>query len=335
VSIPSAPVSLAAPRVAALVGEFPRSPAFRGLADGLRTLIAEGRVPVGVRLPSERDLTDAVGVSRTTVTRAYDVLRDEGYLESRQGSGSVTRLPVSRAGRTDHLLMVRDRPGQDQIDLTIATPLAPPGTAAAFERAVERFPAYLSGTGYYPTGVPALREALARRYAARGLPTEPEQLIVVAGALAGVALAAQVLSRPGERVLVESPTYPNPITTLRARRARLVTTPVDPAHGWDVAHALRVARGTRMAYLIPDFHNPTGALMPAASGWSWPPGSTGSAWCRSWTSPWSICASTTGRSLPRSARSRPRHSAWAAPPRASGAVCAPGGSACPTTGWRR
>jgi DNA-binding GntR family transcriptional regulator len=47
--------------VAALVGEFPRSPAFRGLADGLRTLIAEGRVPVGVRLPSERDLTDAVG----------------------------------------------------------------------------------------------------------------------------------------------------------------------------------------------------------------------------------------------------------------------------------
>ena len=262
-SIPSAPVSLAAPRVAALVGEFPRSPAFRGLADGLRTLIAEGRVPVGVRLPSERDLTDAVGVSRTTVTRAYDMLRDEGYLESRQGSGSVTRLPVSRAGRTDHLLMVRDRPGQDQIDLTIATPLAPPGTAAAFERAVERFPAYLSGTGYYPTGVPALREALARRYAARGLPTEPEQLIVVAGALAGVALAAQVLSRPGERVLVESPTYPNPITTLRARRARLVTTPVDPAHGWDVAHALRVARGTRMAYLIPDFHNPTGALMPA------------------------------------------------------------------------
>ena len=101
-------VSLAAPRVAALVGEFPRSPAFRGLAEGLRTLIAEGRVPVGVRLPSERDLTEAVGVSRTTVTRAYDVLRDEGYLESRQGSGSVTRLPVSRAGRTDHLLMVRD-----------------------------------------------------------------------------------------------------------------------------------------------------------------------------------------------------------------------------------
>ena len=219
-------------------------------------------MPVGVRLPSERDLTDAVGVSRTTVTRAYDVLREEGYLESRQGSGSVTRLPVSRAGRTDHLLMVRDRPGQDQIDLTIATPLAPPGTVAAFERAVERFPAYLTGTGYYPTGVPALREALARRYDARGLPTDPEQLIVVAGALAGVALAAQVLARPGERVLVESPTYPNPISTLRARRTRLVTTPVDPAHGWDVAHALRVARGTRMAYLIPDFHNPTGALMP-------------------------------------------------------------------------
>jgi DNA-binding transcriptional MocR family regulator len=257
---------LAASRVATLAGDFPQSPAYRGLADALRTLIAEGRVPVGVRLPSERNLTSALDVSRTTVTRAYDLLREERYLESRQGSGSVTRLPVSRVGRTDHLLMMRtglDEPVDDSsIDLTIATPPAPPGTAAAYERAVARLPAYMSGTGYYPTGVPALREALAQRYADRGLPTAPEQIVVVAGALAGLAVSAQLLVGPGDRALVETPTYPNSITTLRARRARLVTTAVDPVHGWDTDAAVQSARGTRLAYLVPDFHNPTGALMP-------------------------------------------------------------------------
>src|SRR5881397_539629 len=110
---------MAASRIAALVGEFDRSPAYQGLAEGLRVLITDGRVPVGVRLPSERELTDALGVSRTTVTRAYAELRDHGFLVSRQGSGSVASLPESRAFRGDHLLF----PGaarEDEIDLTCA-----------------------------------------------------------------------------------------------------------------------------------------------------------------------------------------------------------------------
>ncbi|MCW2781968.1 MAG: transcriptional regulator, GntR family with aminotransferase domain protein [Marmoricola sp.] len=255
---------LAAARVATLVGAFDRSPAYLGLAEALRMLIAEGRVPVGARLPSERDLTTALGVSRTTVTRAYAVLREERYLDSQLGSGSVTRLPVSRLGRTDHLLIPRGS-DEDSIDLTIATPAAPPGTAAAYERAVSQLPAYLSGTGYYPTGLPALREALAARYAVRGLATDPSQIVIVAGALAGVAVAAQALIGPGDRVLVETPTYPNPITTLRARHARLLTTAVDPEHGWDVEHLGRLATQAKAAYLIPDFHNPTGALMSSAT----------------------------------------------------------------------
>ena len=74
------------------------TPAYRGLADAVRLLVADGRVPAGTRLPSERDLTTALGVSRTTVTRAYAELRDRGYLASRQGSGSVVALPGDPAG---------------------------------------------------------------------------------------------------------------------------------------------------------------------------------------------------------------------------------------------
>ena len=93
--------TLSATRLAALVGSFDRSPAYAGLADALRELIGDGRIGYGTRLPSERDLTDALGVSRTTVTRAYAMLRDTSYAEARRGAGTFTRLP---GGRTEVVL---------------------------------------------------------------------------------------------------------------------------------------------------------------------------------------------------------------------------------------
>ena len=63
-------------------------PAYHGLADAVRLLIVDGRVPVGARLPSERALADALRVSRTTVTAAYTQLRDDGYLNARRGARS-------------------------------------------------------------------------------------------------------------------------------------------------------------------------------------------------------------------------------------------------------
>ena len=72
-------------------------PAYQGLADGIRMLIIDGRLPVGARLPSERALADALRVSRTTVTAAYTQLRDDGYLNARRGARSTTALPVAPA----------------------------------------------------------------------------------------------------------------------------------------------------------------------------------------------------------------------------------------------
>src|SRR6187401_2671124 len=70
-------------------------PAYLGLADAIRMLIIDGRLPVGARLPSERALADSLRVSRTTVTAAYTQLRDDGYLNARRGARSTTCLPVS------------------------------------------------------------------------------------------------------------------------------------------------------------------------------------------------------------------------------------------------
>ncbi|BBY16838.1 hypothetical protein MLIT_24300 [Mycolicibacterium litorale] len=70
-------------------------PVYRGLADGIRMLIVDGRLPVGARLPSERALAEALRVSRTTVTAAYTQLRDAGYLLARRGARSTTALPAT------------------------------------------------------------------------------------------------------------------------------------------------------------------------------------------------------------------------------------------------
>ncbi len=252
---------LPAPRIATLLGDFDRSPAYRGLAEGLRVLITDGRVPAGVRLPSERDLTEALEVSRTTVARAYAELREHGFLTSRQGSGSVASLPASRGHRGDHLLPPGDLP-EDKVDLTCAAPLPGPGVLGAFERAVAELPAYLAGTGYYPSGLPVLREAVAEAYAARGLPTSPDQIMVVPGAQAGVAITARALLRTGDRAVTESPTYPNAIATLAHSGARVVgvDVPHDESDTEPLTTTLRQVM-PRVAYLIPDFHNPTGSLL--------------------------------------------------------------------------
>src|SRR5690349_24500430 len=97
--------AITARRVATLVGEFDRSPAYAGLADALVLLIGDGRIPVGTRLPSERELTEALGVSRTTVTRAYAGIRDAGYAAARQGSGTYTAVPGGASRVHDRALL--------------------------------------------------------------------------------------------------------------------------------------------------------------------------------------------------------------------------------------
>jgi DNA-binding transcriptional MocR family regulator len=249
-------------QAASLVTGFDAAPAYRGLAESLRVVITDGRIPVGVRLPSERQLMTALGVSRTTVTRAYAELRDHGFLVSRQGSGWITTLPAARGRRGDHLLPVGDQP-LGQIDLTMAAPAAGAGIMAAYHWAVEQLPGYLAGAGYHPAGLPELREAVAASYADRGLPTDPDQIMIAPGALAAVAIAARALVRPGTTVVLENPVYPNAIATFARAGARISGVNAGPTWADDVSTAARQLRPA-VAYLIPDFHNPTGALRSGA-----------------------------------------------------------------------
>ncbi|MEQ4304493.1 PLP-dependent aminotransferase family protein [Plantactinospora sp. B6F1] len=241
-----------------------RNPDYVALAGAVRGLIADGRLPLGVRLPAERELAEALRVSRTTVTAAYRELRESGHLTSRRGAGSWTTLPGGHRVASSGLWTPQD--DLDMIDLGCAALAAPAQLASAARAAAEDLPRYLGGAGYHPTGIVELRTAVARSYTERGLTTSPEQIMVTNGVQHALDLVLRLALPTGGSVLVESPTYPNALAALAARRARIATHGLSAeGAGWDADLLLGSFRQTRprLAYLIPEFQNPTGHLMPA------------------------------------------------------------------------
>lgn len=247
-------------------------PAYRALADRLRLLVLDGRLPVHVRLPSERELGVATGTSRTTTTAAYRLLREEGFAAAGHGSGTWTALPgrgpfdpADPAGGSAVPWPVTTTGSRGDVDgrgdLSSAAPEAPVQVHAAYAAALTELPRYLPGHGYVTAGIPALRERIAARYTARGLPTTVEQVLVTAGAMHGLRLALAAVLSPGERVVAEHPTYPLALDAIRRAGGRPVPLPVED--GWDartLAATLR-STGARLAYLMPDAQNPTGAIL--------------------------------------------------------------------------
>ena len=253
---------LSGPHLARLLGAWRSSgPAYASLARALRLLVLDGRLPLRTRLPGERELAEALGVSRTTATAAYAALRDEGFLASRRGSGSWTRLPAD-AG----VPAAPGPSGEDVIDLSCAACAAPEGALhAALVAASAELPRHLPGPGYDVAGLPTLRAAIAQHFTRRGLPTSAEQVLVTAGALHAFTLLLRVLAGPGDRVVTEHPTYPAALDAVRAVGARPVPVPMLRG-GWDLdmlEATLRQA-APRLAYVIPEHQNPTGLTLPAA-----------------------------------------------------------------------
>jgi len=233
------------------------APRYSALADRIRLLILDGRVPLETRLPAERDLAAHLGVSRTTVSSAYADLRDTDYLTSIRGSGSIARLPEAPAVALD--------PVDDAyLDFSRATLPASSVVVAAARAAVEKLPNHLGNPGFDGVGMPVLREAIADRYTQRGLPTHPGQIMVTLGAQHAIALLARTVVSRGDRALVESPSYPHAYEAMREAGARLVPIPVSAETGWDAEEIERAfGRATpTFGYLMPDYHNPTGQSMP-------------------------------------------------------------------------
>jgi DNA-binding transcriptional MocR family regulator len=250
-------------RLARLLGDWRRRGARQGTADlaaGIRMLILEGQLPAGTRLPAEREIAEALPVSRTMITAALDQLREEGIVASRRGAGSWITLP---AGALSPVVDLAPS-GRSMIDLARAAPPALPTVTAAMDAVRLRMPEHLAGHGYHEHGVLDLRRRIADRYTARGLPTSADQIVITSGAQHALALALRLFTGPGDRVLVEQPSYPNALDAIRSMSAIPVPVPLLP-DGWDLAGIAAALRqvAPRVAYLVLDFHHPTGHRLDA------------------------------------------------------------------------
>lgn len=253
----------------AMLGPVPDRDRADWLARRLGTLIVDGRLPLGARLPSERALADRLGLSRGTIVRGLEFVQHRGLLSSRQGSGRAPRLPAG-SPRPVESLAARTTPVPDgTIDLR-ATVLPP---HPELQRVAVDVAGEIGGDpawGSVPAdGLPELVDAVCRHYAQRGLPTEPGQVIITNGAVSGLHLALQAVSSPGDRIGIENPNYQNTVRVVRAARRRPVPLDVGadvPAPARQHGAALtRAIDGGRLAaaFITADFHNPTGALLDA------------------------------------------------------------------------
>jgi DNA-binding transcriptional MocR family regulator len=258
--------------LADLLGLWPAAdgPLYRLLAARIGRLADTGELPPGIRLPPERALATALAISRNTVALAYQVLRDDGMAESRQGSGTrlMPHLITPAAAHRANGFFAGMLGGAAAIDLSIGAVECAPLVAEALQsprdvlgaRELSRLTA---GTGYLPYGLAELRSAIATMLTtAHSLPTSTAEVLVTTGAQQALELLVRSEVTPGQAVVTEDPTFPGFPDAVQRAGGRLVGVP--PGDIARIADAMAVHRPA-LVYLIPSFHNPTGAVLPAAA----------------------------------------------------------------------
>jgi 2-aminoadipate transaminase len=179
----------------------------------------------------------------------------------------AARLRGVRSSPVREILALTARPGV----ISFAGGLPAPelfdgdGLRAAFAAALTDGAAQRSLQYSTTEGDPALRAAIAARLTARGLPTAPDEVLVTSGSQQALTLTATVLVEPGDRILVEEPSYLAALQAFQLAGAQLVPVPCDD-DGIDPDAAAELARrhGARLLYVIPNFQNPTGRTLPLA-----------------------------------------------------------------------
>ena len=254
------------------------------LANEIARTIRDGILCEGDKLPSVRETCAARGISPSTVFQAYYLLEARGLVHARPRSGYYVRalppaLPLepdtSRpdGGSTslaiserifDILDSVRDR---DVVPLGSAFPAA---SLFPLDRLGQAMSAYLRHLDPHDTteglspGNPRLRRQIALRYRARGVAVAPDDIVITTGALEALNLCLHVTTRPGDAVIVESPTFYGALQALEQRGLKAIQVPTHPRQGIDLdALETAIARhAPKACWVMTRFQNPLGSLMP-------------------------------------------------------------------------
>ncbi|MFI2565562.1 PLP-dependent aminotransferase family protein [Paenarthrobacter sp. NPDC018779] len=243
------------------------------IAGAILEVVRAQEISFGSALPAERAAASALGVSRATVADAYGILKEQGVLQSLQGSGWRVHRPNvdSTKENRDRIEPERSLDGFAERPTSEATsgPIinlssgALPGLALVAREwkniELELIDQAFEGDGYEPRGMPRLREEIARRYTLSGRTTDADEILITSGSQQALEIISRAWIDDGDPVVVEDPTYRGALDAFRSRGARLYTVPMEP-NGLDVSALERIARHTapRFVYTLPVSHNPTG-----------------------------------------------------------------------------
>ena len=236
-------------------------PLYKQLADAMERDIANGTLAPGTRLPTHRDLADALGLNVSTITRGYREAEQRGLVSGTVGRG--TFVASDAAASTAMVSFEPSMPGT--LEMGLASPLhhLDPDLSEGFRRITRRkdpdsFLRYVD-----PRGLAEHREAGAQWAARYGITTNSANIVVCAGSQHALTCCLTGLFRPGDRIATDALTYPGIKTLAAMLGLRLTPIAMDDQgmlpESLDAACRRDTVKGL---YLMPGVHNPTTITMP-------------------------------------------------------------------------
>lgn len=278
-----------------------QEPLYAQIVTSIRNSISSGSLPSDSRLPTNRELAALLKVDRSTVSRAYAELSQQGLIESHVGRGTFvkgrTAAQLARNAQTAVAdpatsrklarSMVWSEKFSKGSNSTADMITRQPSSSLTSDRMIslgggiptqefypdEQFKQILNRIikgghagdmfGYSPAeGHEALRHEVKLYLKRQGIDCNDDELLIVSGSQQGIDLVSNTFVDPQDIVLLEEPTYFWALCNFRARQARCVGIPVD-ADGLqlDVLERMLTIQRPKLMYLMPSFQNPTGATL--------------------------------------------------------------------------
>ncbi|HEY4300712.1 MAG TPA: PLP-dependent aminotransferase family protein [Candidatus Didemnitutus sp.] len=259
-------------------------PLYAELADSLQTLIEQGTLRPGHRVPSVRVMSRQRGVSIATVLQAYTVLENRGFLEARPQSGYYVRprpptfAPEPRMARPmakPSYVGVNDLTAE-VLEYALQADFTPFGSACAHHSlfptqklarilgSVVRRDASLIGRAGMNWGYEPLTREIARRYLQAGVPIAHDELVVSSGCTEALNLCLRAVTKPGDTVAIETPAYFGFLEIIQSLNLRALEIPTSSREGicLDALRSAIEQNDIKAVMVMPNFHNPLGSLMP-------------------------------------------------------------------------
>ena len=259
----------------------PETSLYQQIANRIQSLIAEGTLQPGDRIPSVRKLHQQMSVSISTVLEAYRLLEDRGLISARPQSGYFVKqklllpnepnqsAPLKEISCVDTSLMVQVNQASKQpttIKLGAAIPAVENFPIATLNRlmaqAMREDPIGVHSYNL-PPGCEQLRREIARRLIDAGCAIAPDRIVTTNGTTEAIYLSLRAVTQPGDTVAIESPTYFGFLEALESLHLRALELPTHPREGLSLSHLEKALQQQKIAacLVVSNFSNPLGSCM--------------------------------------------------------------------------